>query len=214
MEGGECQNYSLVEKLLLTSVAWLTLSKLSVKSPCLHPVFWACFHPLSPLFSSTSGYPVNCFNQLITHARSQDLDSRPQREVSGPGSQDLCFRPSTRGFRTWISGPGFRALNARFQDLDLKTWVSGPQREVSGPRREVSGPGYQDLGFRPSVFGSQDQGFRSSKALHPTVVLSFSRHFSLRPPSLFSASSGHRQTDARTDVVNLYIRSAKVMKCY
>jgi hypothetical protein len=69
-----------------------------------------------------------------------------------------------------------------FQDLDLRTWVSGPQREVSGP-------------------GSQDLGFRTSKALHPTVVLSFSRHFSLRPPSLFffpslfSASTGHRQTD-------------------
>jgi len=101
--------------------------------------------------------PVNCFNQLITHARSQDL-----------------------GFRTSIFGS---------QDLDLKTWVSGPQREVSGPRREVSGPGSQDLGFRPSVFGSQDLGFRTSKALHPTVVLSFSRHFSLRP----------MVTDKRTD---------------
>jgi hypothetical protein len=67
------------------------------------------------------------------------------------------------------------------------TWLSGPQREISRP-------GSQDLGFRPSVFGSQDLGFRTSKALHPTVVLSFSRHFSLRPPSLFSASSGHRQT--------------------
>jgi len=77
------------------------------------------------------------------------------------------------------------------------TWVSGPQREVSGP-------GSQDLGFRPSIFGSQDLGFRTSKALHPTVVLSFSRHFSLHPPSLFffpslfSASNGHKQTDART----------------
>ena len=77
-----------------------------------------------------------------------------------------------------LSGPGFQDLNARFQDLDLRTWVSGPQREVSGPDS-------QDLDFRPSVFGSQDQGFRTSKALHPTVVLSFSRHFSLRPPSLF-----------------------------
>jgi hypothetical protein len=77
------------------------------------------------------------------------------------------------------------------------TWVSGPQREVSGPD-------FQDLGFRPSIFGSQDLGFRTSKALHPTVVLSFSRHFSLHPPSLFffpslfSASNGHKQTDART----------------
>jgi hypothetical protein len=106
------------------------------------------------------------------------------RTLSGAGFQDLDI---------WLSGPGFQDLNARFQDLDLRTWVSGPQREVSGP-------GSQDLGFRPSVFGSQDLGFRTSKALHPTVVLSFlcvhrhfsfSRHFSLRPPSLFS---GHRQT--------------------
>jgi hypothetical protein len=71
----------------------------------------------------------------------------------GPRFQDLDI---------WLSGPGFQDLNARFQDLDFKTWVSGPQREVSGP-------------------GSQDQGFRISKALHPTVVLFFSRHFSLRP---------------------------------
>ncbi len=51
--------------------------------------------------------PVNCFNQLITQARSQDLG----------------FRTSTRGFRTWVSD-----LNARFQDLDLRTWVSGPRK--------------------------------------------------------------------------------------
>jgi hypothetical protein len=62
----------------------------------------------------------------------------------------------------------------RFCHRKCRTWVSGPQCEVSGP-------GSQDLGFRPSVFGSQDLGFRTSKALHPTVVLSFSRHFSLRP---------------------------------
>jgi len=131
--------------------------------------------------------PVNCFNQLITHARSQDLGFR----TSIFGSQDLGFRTSTQGFRTWLSRPGFQALNTRFQDLALKTWVSSPQREVSGP-------GSQDLGFRPSVFGSQDQGFRTLKTLHPTVVLSFSRHFSLRPPSLFFASNGHRQTHRRT----------------
>jgi len=50
-------------------------------------------------------------------------DSGPQRKFSGPGSQDLGSRPSTRGFRTW----------------------------VSGPQREVSGPGSQDLGFRPAA---------------------------------------------------------------
>jgi hypothetical protein len=64
-----------------------------------------------------------------------------------------------------LSGPGFQDLNARFQDLDLRTWVSGPQREVSGP-------GFQDLESSPS-YGR----------------LIFSRHFSLRPPSLFSASA-------------------------
>jgi hypothetical protein len=86
---------------------------------------------------------------------------------------------------------------------------------------------FQNLGFRTSIFGSQDLGFRistgrkyrtTSKALHPTIVLSFSRHFSLRPsslffffPSLFSASSGHRQTDARTQQVTLYIRLVSVL---
>jgi len=139
-------------------------------------------------------------NQLITHARFQDLGFR----TSIFGSQDLGFRTSTRGFRTWLSGPGFQALNAKFQVLALRTWVSGPQREVSGP-------GSQDLGFRPSVFRSQDLGFRTSKALHPTVVLSFSHHFSLRPVVTDrrtdglrefiqddDASSGHRQTHGRT----------------
>jgi hypothetical protein len=38
--------------------------------------------------------------------------SGPQREVSGHGFQDLGFRPSTRGFRTWISRPGFQALES------------------------------------------------------------------------------------------------------
>jgi hypothetical protein len=63
-----------------------------------------------------------------------------------------------------------------FQDLDLRTWVTGPQREVSGS-------------------GSQDLGFRTSKSLHPTVVLSFSRHFSLRPVV----------TDGQTDVGPRYL---------
>ncbi len=93
--------------------------------------------------------------------------------------------------------------------MALRTWVSGPQREVSGPES-------QDLGFRPSVFGSQDLGFRTSKALHPTVVLSFSHHFSLCPPSLFffpslfSASTvtflyvQWSQTDAHTDCILIH----------
>jgi hypothetical protein len=123
----------------------------------------------------------------------------------------------------WLSGPGFQDLNARFQDLILRTWVSGPQREVSRPGSQDLGfrPsvfGSQHLGFRPSVLGSQDLGFRTSKALHPTVVLSFSRHFSLRPsplfffPSLSSTSTvtflcvQWSQTHARTQQVTLYIR--------
>jgi hypothetical protein len=51
------------------------------------------------------------------------------------GSQDLGFRPSTRGFRTWISGPGFQAINARFQDLE-------------------SSPSYGRLIFFPSLFSA------------------------------------------------------------
>ncbi len=78
--------------------------------------------PISAQLTINQWVPVNCFNQLITHARSQDL-----------------------GFRTWISGPGFQALNARFQDLE-------------------SSPSYGRLIFFPS---------------------------------LFSASSGHRQTHGR-----------------
>jgi hypothetical protein len=35
---------------------------------------------------------------------------------------------------------------------------------------------------------------RQMHATHLTVVSSFSRHFSLCPPSLFSASSDHKQT--------------------
>jgi hypothetical protein len=77
--------------------------------------------------------------------------------------------------------------------------VPGPRNaELSrrtDPQREVSGLCSQDLGFRPSVFGSQDLGFRTSKALHPTVVLSFSRHFSLRPVV----------TDARTHALSEFI---------
>jgi len=78
-----------------------------------------------------------------------------------------------RGFRTWISGPRFQALNARFQDLNLRTWVSGP-RKLSILRLSY---------LFPVTF------------LCVHRHLSFSRHFFLCPSSLFSASSGHRQTD-------------------
>jgi len=50
------------------------------------------------------------------NARFQDLDlrtwvSRPQREVSGPDSQNLSFRPSVFGSQDLkLSGPGFQDL--------------------------------------------------------------------------------------------------------
>jgi hypothetical protein len=77
--------------------------------------------------------------------------------------------------------------------LALKTWVSGPR--YLALRTWVSGP-------------RQTHRYRTPKALHPMVVLSFSRHFSLCPPSLFSASSGHRQTHRQA---TLYIKCAQVM---
>ncbi len=46
-------------------------------------------------------------------------------------------------------------------DLDFRTWTSRP--------------GFQDLGLRTWV-----SGLRQTHATHPTVVSSFSRHFSLR----------------------------------
>ncbi len=65
--------------------------------------------------------------------------SGPQREVSRPGSQDLGFKPSTRGFRTWLSGPGFQALGI---------WVSAPGFQALGIW--LLGPGFQDLESSPS----------------------------------------------------------------
>jgi len=72
-------------------------------------------------------------------------------------------RSQNRGFRTWISGPGFQALNVGFQDLDIRTWVSGP-RKLSILR---------------------------SSYLFLVTFLCVHRHFSLRPSSLLSTSSGH-----------------------
>jgi hypothetical protein len=79
----------------------------------------------------------------------------------------------------------------------------------------LSEPSSQDLSFRTSIFGSHDLGFKISvnghwvsgsqpwqpKALHPTVVLFFSRHFSLRP----------MVTDGRTQQATLYIRLPWIM---
>jgi hypothetical protein len=56
--------------------------------------------------------------------------------------------------------------------LALRTWVSGPR---------------------------QTHRYRTPKALHPTVVLSFSRHFSLRPVVT------DRRTHATSDFIYIYI---------
>jgi hypothetical protein len=105
------------------------------------------------------------------HARSHNLGFR----TSIFGSQDLGFRTSTRGVRTWLSGPGFQALNARFQDLDLRTWVSGPR--YLALRTRVSGP------WKLSIL--------RSSYLFPVTFLCVHCHFSLRPVV----------TDRQTDVV-------------
>jgi hypothetical protein len=75
-------------------------------------------------------------------------------------------------------------LGPGFQDLDnfaLRTWVSGPR---------------------------QMHSYRTPKALHPTVVLSFSRHFSLRPvvTDRLRPLVTNGQTCACTQQLTLYIR--------
>jgi hypothetical protein len=75
--------------------------------------------------------------------------------------------------RTWVSGPRY---------LALKTWVSGPQylalrNWVSRPHRHTHS---QDLGFRTSTDARKLSILRSSTSAQ-SCVLSFSRHFSLRP---------------------------------
>jgi hypothetical protein len=83
---------------------------------------------------------------------------------SRPFSTDcLGLKPGRKKNPGQLAGP-------QFLDLDLRTWVSGP--------------GFQDLGLRTWV-----SGLRQMHATHPTVVSSFSRHFSLRPLSLFFFSS-------------------------
>ncbi len=144
--------------------------------------------------------PVNCFNQLITHARSQDLGFRTSTRgfrtwISGSGFQALdkralgfTLRTSTRGFRTWISGPGFQALGI---------WLSAPGFQALG--NWLSGPGFQDLEstpsygrliFFPSLFSASTATF-----LFPVTFLCVHRHFSLRPVV----------TDGRTDATSDFI---------
>jgi len=59
--------------------------------------------------------------------------------------QDLGFKPSTRGFKTWISGPGFQALGI---------WLSGPRFQDL-----ESSPSYGRLIFFPSLFSTSTVTF-------------------------------------------------------
>jgi hypothetical protein len=109
--------------------------------------------------------------------------------------------------RTWLSGPRYLALTIDGHRLTVVDWRSvmiehNPSVPAS-PRccNWLSGPGFQDLSI-----------LRSSYLFLVTFLcvhrhFSFSRHFSLRSlslfffPSLFSASSGHRQTHATSDFI-------------
>ncbi len=93
--------------------------------------------------------------------------------VSGLRQMDAGFHSQNLGFRTQTDGRWVSLSELGFQDSDrwtlgftLGTWASGPRyfalkTWVSEPR--------------------QTHKYRTLKALHPTVVLSFSRHFSLCP---------------------------------
>jgi hypothetical protein len=131
-------------------------------------------------------------------------------------SQDLGFRTSifasqVLGFRTSIFGSqdlgfttsifisqdlGFRTSIFAFQDLGFRTLING--HWVS-----LSGPGFQDLDRRTDIGRRKLSILRSFYFFLVTFLcvhrhFYFSRHFSLRPPSLFSASNGHRQTHQRS----------------
>ncbi len=75
----------------------------------------------------------------------------------------------------------------------------------------LSGPQY--LALRTWVSGPRHMHiYKTSKALHPTIVLFFSRHFSLRPLSLFFCRHFYlrlvvtdRQTHARTHITSDFI---------
>jgi hypothetical protein len=99
--------------------------------------------------------------------------------IAALGSQDLGFRTSINGNWVSLSGPEFQDLDKRALGFTLRTWVSGP-RKLSILRSSY---------LFPVTFLCVHRHF------------SFSRHFSLRPPSLFFASSGHRRTDATSDFI-------------
>ncbi len=82
----------------------------------------------------------------------------------------------------------------RLLHLGLRTWVSGPR--YLALRTWVSGP--PSYGRRP-VLGPMSY-------LFPVTFLYVHRHFSLRPLSLFFASSGHKQTHACNPVTFLCVQ--------
>jgi hypothetical protein len=134
--------------------------------------------------------------------------------LSGPGFQDLniwLLRPEFQDLNIWLSRP-------RFQDLNI--WLSGPGFQNLDKRTlgSLSGSGFQNLDIwlsRPVFqdFDKQTLGFTLktwvsrpqyltlstwvSGRVHPTVVLSFSYHFSLRPSSR-SLCIKWSQTDTET----------------
>jgi hypothetical protein len=79
------------------------------------------------------------------------------------------------GLRTWVSRPWY---------LALRTWVSRPP---SYGCRPVLGP----VSYLFPITFLCVQWSQTHARTQP-------RHFSLRPPSLFSVSSGHRRTHAQT----------------
>jgi hypothetical protein len=86
--------------------------------------------------------------------RSDTIRPCVQARVAAFGSQDIGFQD----LGIWLWEPGFQDLDKRTLGFTLRTWVSEPR----------------ETGTR---FHSQNLGFRTSKTTHPTVVLSFSRHF-------------------------------------
>ncbi len=127
------------------------------------------------------------------------------------GSEDLDFRTSINGHWVSLSRPGFQDLDKQALGFTFKTWVSRP-RKLS-----ILWSSY----LFPVTFLCVHRHFSPASSflviflprpVFPSLFsrVQFSRHFCLRPPSLFSASSGHRRTDARTKkTVRLSVRPSK-----
>jgi hypothetical protein len=120
------------------------------------------------------------------------------RTLSGPGFRTSIFGSQDLGFRTSIFGSqdlGFRISIFGSQDLGFRTSIFGSQdlgfrTSTRGFRTWISGPGFQALGIWLSGPGFQD--LESSPSYGRLIFF----------PSLFSASSGHRQTHGRTTLMH------------